>query len=101
MGSQFVDLFQAPADRHRGKFLARVFGIFSEDIVRLWAASPGSPYEDLGRPTVCFDGAAKGSTLDFTFRNRASNKIYVAEMKCEIEYQAFRYFVLNARSGPS
>ncbi|WP_143042834.1 hypothetical protein [Paracoccus alkenifer] len=37
----------------------------------------------------------RGHTLDFTFRERASGKVYVSEMKCEIEYQNFRYFVLE------
>jgi hypothetical protein len=88
-------LFRAPGDRARGKFLSRVFGIFGEDIVRLWAGSPGAPYEDLGRPTVRFEGEAR-STLDFTLRNRGSGKTYVAEMKCEIEYERFRYFLLES-----
>jgi hypothetical protein len=94
MASQFVDVFRGSSDR--AKFLARVFGIFSEDIVRLWAASPGAPYEDLGRPTIRFNGETTGSTLDFTFRHRASGKVHVAEMKCEIEYQGFRYSVLES-----
>ncbi|MCH8992238.1 MAG: hypothetical protein IIA44_10880 [Acidobacteria bacterium] len=89
-------MFQVPADGDRSKFLARVFGIFSEEIVRLWSASPDAPFEDLGRPTVRFDDEATRSTLDFTLRNKASRKIYVAEMKCEIEYQKFRYFVLTS-----
>ena len=56
--------------------------------MRVWAGSPGAPYEDLGRPTVRFDGEAR-STLDFTLRARTSGKTYVAEVKCEIEYQGF------------
>ena len=101
MPSQFIDLFQVPGHRaqgpdHRAKFLSRVFGIFSENIVRLWSASAGAPYKDLGRPTVRFDGEATRSTLDFTLRNKESNKTYVAEMKCEIEYKTFEYFVLKS-----
>ena len=101
MPSRFINLFQVPGHRvqgpdHRAKFLSRVFGIFSENIVRLWSASAGAPYEDLGRPTVRFDGEATRSTLDFTLRNKESNKIYVAEMKCEIEYKKFQYFVLTS-----
>lgn len=96
MSSQFIDLFHRSGDRDRSKFLARVFGIFSEEIVRLWAALPASPYEDLGRPTIRFDGQLRWSTLDFTLKHRESNRIYVAEMKCEIEYENFRYFVLES-----
>ena len=94
--SRFVKLFQVPENRARAKFLARVFGIFSEDIVRRWSKLAGAPYEDLGRPTVRFDGKATKSTLDFTLRNKESNKTYVAEMKCEIEYGKFKYFVLTS-----
>ena len=104
MSSRFRNIFQVPGDRvqvpdHRAKFLARVFGIFSEKIVRLWSASAGAGarYEDLGRPTVHFDDdEATRSTLDFTLRDKASKKTYVAEMKCEIEYRNFRYFVLTS-----
>ena len=96
MPSRFINLFQVPGVGDRAKFLSRVFGIFSENIVRLWSASAGAPYEDLGRPTVRFDGEATRSTLDFTLRHKESNKIYVAEMKCEIEYRNFRYFVLTS-----
>ena len=95
MPSRFINLFQVPGAGDRAKFLSRVFGIFSENIVRLWSASTGAPYEDLGRPTVRFDGEATRSTLDFTLRNKKSNKIYVAEMKCEIEYEGFKYFILT------
>ena len=96
MPSRFINLFQVPGAGDRAKFLSRVFGIFSENIVRLWSASAGAPYEDLGRPTVRFDGEATRSTLDFTLRNKASMKTYVAEMKCEIEYEKFKYFVLTS-----
>ena len=98
--SRFVKLFQVPENRARAKFLARVFGIFSEDIVRRWSKLAGAPYEDLGRPTVRFDDdeATRPPTLDFTLRerNKESNKTYVAEMKCEIEYEKFKYFVLTS-----
>ena len=34
--------------------------------------------------------------MDFTLRHKKSNRIYVAEMKCEIEYQDFQYLVLTS-----
>lgn len=94
----FRRIFKGPGDgdRAKAKFLSRVFGIFSEEIVRRWCESADAPYEDLGRPTVRFDNEQTGSTLDFTLRNRESNKTYVAEMKCEIEYRNFKYFVLES-----
>ena len=94
--SQFVKLFQVPENQARAKFLSRVFGIFSENIVCLWSKSAGAPYENLGRPTVRFDDEVTRSTLDFTLRNKESTKTYVAEMKCEIEYEHFKYFVLTS-----
>jgi len=91
---QFVAAFRRPgAPIHRGKFLARVFGIFSEEIVRIWAADARAPFEDLGRPTLHHDDAR--STLDFTFRSRETGAVFPAELKCEIEYEGYRYFVLN------
>lgn len=88
-------------DVSRARFLSRVFGIFSEDIVKSWACDPKAPYEDLGRPTVLVpgpDGKPTRHTLDFTLRERGSLKTFVAEMKCEIEYQRFRYCVLENES---
>lgn len=99
MSKQFQSIFQQhEADVARGKFLSRVFGIFSEDIVRLWAKDDRSPYEDLGRPTVKQNCATKGYTLDFTLRHAETKKTYISELKCEIEYQNYRYLVLTDTS---
>ncbi len=96
MNNQFVSIFkQSQAPLARGKFLSRVFGIFSEEIVRVWTNDPNSPYADLGRPTLRQDHNSKGHTLDFTLRDNLSKKTFVAEMKCEIEYQDFRYLILS------
>jgi len=94
---QFIDLFKRPtSEAARGKYLSRVFGIFSEELVRIWAADPRAPYEDLGRPTLRCSPSDRGSTLDFTLRCRETGKIYVAELKCEIEYQNYKYLVLTS-----
>ena len=96
MTEQFVATFKrSEAPSSRGKYLSRVFGIFSEEIVRIWAADPRAPFEDLGRPTLRMDGEDGYSTLDFTLRSRESGQVYPAELKCEIEYQGYRYFVLT------
>jgi hypothetical protein len=79
----------------RAKFLSRLFGIFSEEIVSLWAHDHRAPYRSVGRPTIKTHGSNRGHTLDFTLRESATGKLFVAEMKCEIEYQNFRYFVLE------
>lgn len=96
MSEHFISIFkQLEAPTARGKYLSRVFGIFSEEIVRIWASDPRAPYEDLGRPTLRMLGEKVGSTLDFTLRSRSTGKTYVAELKCEIEYQDYRYLVLT------
>lgn len=95
MDSDFFSIFrQIDAPTARGKYLSRIFGIFSEEIVRLWASHPQSPYEDLGRPTVGKRGE-KGSTLDFALRDKHTGKTYVAELKCEIEYENYKYLILS------
>ncbi len=93
----FASLFQVQDDegRRRAKFLSRVFGIFSEEIIRIWAAHPACRYEDLGRPTVRMEGVQGFSTLDFMLRDRSSGECFVTELKCEIEYQNFRYLTLT------
>ncbi|MGV7121069.1 MULTISPECIES: hypothetical protein [unclassified Sphingopyxis] len=84
---------QNDAEAARGKYLARLFGIFSETLVDLWCRDARSPYENLGRPTVHHDG--KRHTLDFLFRDRRTGRIHVVEQKCEIEYQGYRYLTLT------
>ena len=96
MTQHFHSIFRRAASPiARAKFLSRIFGIFSEEIVSLWANDERVPYENLGRPTIKVTGDHRGHTLDFTLRERSSGNIYIAEMKCEIEYQNFKYFVLE------
>lgn len=100
MSRAFEVLFRAEcgATAARAKFLSRVFGIFSEEIVRIWAGDARAPYEEVepgGRPTLKAAGATRGHTLDFLLRDRSTNQVFVVEMKCEIEYQDFKYFVLE------
>lgn len=78
----------------RDKYLSRLFALFSEQIVRTWCACPEATYEDLGRPTLCEPGLRRGHTLDFTLRRRDSGLSYVAELKCELEYDDYRYLRL-------
>lgn len=88
---------ETQTDRIREKFLSRVFGIFSEQIVAIWTKDERSPYENLGRPTIKTSEGVR-HILDFTLKQRASGNIYVSEMKCEIEYENFKYFVLKGVS---
>lgn len=91
----FEEFFRS-ADSARDKYLARLLGLFSEHIVRIWCANPRARYEDLGRPTIYETGQRRGSTIDFTLRSRESGKAYVAELKCELEYQGYRYLRLTS-----
>ncbi len=91
----FQNLFHS-AIPARDKFFSRLFGIFNEEIVRCWGRAPQAPYEEIGRPTIKPVGAKRGSTLDFTFRSKGDGRVYVAEMKCELEYENYRYLTLES-----
>lgn len=98
MPTKFRRIFNQLDDPNseRSKYLSRLFGIFSEKIVAIWASDERAPYENLGRPTIRIPERIRGHTLDFTFRDRTTGNVYVAEMKCEIQYMNFGYFVLDA-----
>lgn len=51
MKSQFEGIFKTFNPAH-DKYLARLFGLFSEDVVLNWCACPEASYENLGRPTL-------------------------------------------------
>ena len=92
--SNFEELFRSGTPQ-RDKFLSRLFGVFSEAVVREWCACPQSPYEDLGRPTlrpVATPGVRH--TLDFTLRSRVDGESFIAELKCELEYEGYKYLRL-------
>ncbi len=95
MTMTFQKLFHSDI-RTRDKFFSRLFGIFNEEIVRCWGKAPQAPYEEVGRPTIKPIGADRGSTLDFTFRSKKDGRFYVAEMKCELEYENYRYLTLES-----
>lgn len=93
MRSAFETFFRSQ-DPTRDKFLARLFGLFCEEVVRDWCECTGAPYSNLGRPTVVgSDG--RGHTLDFTFQHRVTGRVYVAELKCELEFERYRYLRLT------
>lgn len=94
MTVQFEKIFRTK-DPARDKFLSRLFGLFSEEVVRHWCRYPAATYEDLGRPTIRAPGEMRGHTLDFTLRHRQTGKIFVAEMKCELEFENYRYLRLT------
>ena len=70
----------------------------SETVVRIWCACPQARYADRGRPTVYDIGATRGHTLDFLLLSRDSGRLYVAELKYELEYDSYRYLTLTNTS---
>ena len=93
MPSSLEVLFRTES-RARDKLLARLFGIISEEVVRIWARCGDTPYADLGRPTLRRRGAETWSTLDFLLADR-DGRLFVAELKCELEYQNYKYLTLT------
>jgi hypothetical protein len=81
-------------DLARDNYLSRLFGIFSEDVVRHWCSDPNSRYADLGRPALWAGGAYR-HTLDFTLRDRESGRAFVAELKTELAFENYRYLRLR------
>lgn len=81
----------------RDSFLSRLFGIFSEEVVHHWCRQPHALYEDLGRPSLYSDGAYR-HTLDFMLRSRETGDVYISELKCELQFENYRYLRLRDES---
>jgi len=97
MPGSFERFFRS-SELARDRYLSRIFGIFSEEIVRIWCSCNDAPYEDLGRPTLYAPGDIRGHTIDFTLKNKRSGELFVAEMKSELEYEKYRYLRLECAS---
>ncbi|MGR8931617.1 MAG: hypothetical protein ACU836_13325 [Gammaproteobacteria bacterium] len=76
----------------KGSFLSRVFGIFNEEIIRIWARDVRSSYNIHFRRPTLYEGS-RNYTLDFLFEK--NGEFFVSEMKCEIQYQNYRYWCLT------
>ncbi len=87
---RFEDVFQT-GDQRRDNYRSRLFGMFSEDIARIWAQNPRAPYLYLGRPTI-FEGAAY-ATVDFLFQ-APDGRRFVAEQKSELAWMGYAYLRL-------
>lgn len=95
-GLQPLECVFQSGDVGRDNFLSRLFGLFNEEVIRFWAGNPKAPYEDLGRPYLRGADETYGHTLDFTLRDRVSGRVYVAEMKCELAFDRYRYLRLTS-----
>lgn len=87
---RFEDVFRT-GDARRDNYRSRLFGMFSEDIARIWGQNPSAPYRYLGRPTI-FDGAAY-ATVDFLF-GAPDGRRFVAEQKSELAWMSYAYLRL-------
>jgi len=86
-----AELFQeGPAEK--GSFLSRFFGIFNEEIIRIWARDEKSPYNIHERRPTLYEGS-RSYTLDFLLEK--NGEFFVSEMKCEIQYQNYKYWRLT------
>jgi hypothetical protein len=77
----------------KGSFLSRVFGIFNEEIIRIWARDVRSTYNIHARRPTLYE-ESRNYTLDFLFEK--NGEFFVSEMKCEIQYQNYRYWLLTS-----
>ncbi len=83
------------SERGRGAFLSRLFAFLSEEVVRHWSACEQAPYRDVGRPVVWDEDRSRYHVLDFTLDRRTDGASFAAEMKCEIEFEGYRYLTLT------
>jgi hypothetical protein len=88
--SDLAEMFQ-DGPHGKGSYLSRIFGIFNEEIVRIWALDPHSPYDVLDRRPTLYE-SGRFYTLDFLFQK--GRRHFVAEMKCEVEYRNYRFWRL-------
>lgn len=86
-------------ERVRDNKLSRVFGIFNEELVRIWSLNPLSKFEDIGRPSLYIDNRYQKTTLDFTFRERDTGKLFIAEMKVELAFNNYKYLTLKSEDN--
>ena len=94
MRPRFEDNFKTDTPR-RDNFLARLFGLFNEEIVRAWGEDERALYQDLGRPTLWPRDSRSYHTLDFTLRHRGTGATYAAELKCELAWANYSYLRLT------
>lgn len=91
----FESLFWTENAR-RDNFRSRLFGMFSEEIVRTWGQCEHAPYRDLGRPTL-WRGASR-FTLDFVLERKADSRRFVAEQKAELAWAGYSQLRLVSAS---
>ncbi len=68
-------------------YRSRLFGLFSEEIVRAWGRNERAPYREIGRPTLW--AGSSFATLDFTLARHADGQLFVAEQKAELAWAGY------------
>ena len=94
---RLADVFKTD-EPGRGAYLSRMFAFFSEEIVRHWAACQEARYCNVGRPVIWDTDGKRFHVLDFTLQRRSDGQRYIAELKCEIEFDKDAFLELT---GPS
>jgi hypothetical protein len=85
-GGHFERLFWTD-NLSRDNFRSRLFGMFSEEIVRVWARNDAAPYDYVGRPTLW--RGRQYFTIDHALRRKVDGKVFVAEQKAELAWAAY------------
>lgn len=89
-------IFRGAADDDgRDRFLARLLGLFCEDVVRAWCHCERSRYVDLGRATLWEPDRSCYSGVDFTLQDRATRRAYIADMHCWLSSEGERFVQLT------
>lgn len=84
-------------EKEQNNFLARIIGIFGEQITSYWLNDENCNYKNLGRPTLHWqiDGKKKWTTLDFLIKHKKNNKIFLVEQKNFFAYQNGKFKTIN------
>lgn len=88
--ADFSEVFSTGCAERRN-FVARLFGLFSEEAVRCWGGDDRCRYEYIGRPTLWSPDRTRHHTLDFVFRDRRSDERFVVEMKCWTAFEGGKF----------
>ena len=95
----FEEMFQRTGDFKRVNFLARLFGLFNEQVVANWCNCEQAEFSNLGRPTIRVVGGTSRAILDFLLEARHGTergKVFVAEMKCWLAAEQGRHLRLTS-----
>jgi hypothetical protein len=76
----------ANLDKEGSSFIAKMLGIFSENLIDFWTANENCKYKNLGRPDIFDKSGNKLAQLDFTLQNKITGKCFIVEQKNLVAY---------------